>query len=131
MAQKQEGKFGWGALLAAGFGGMVVGNMMNDQPEAPDSAYYAEQQPSTFADLTAAEDEPVDAAMPLAAPEAPSEPEPAIEPPPAYIPPPEPAVSVYFRNCSDARASGAAPVYRGSPGYGSHLDRDNDGVGCE
>jgi hypothetical protein len=36
-----------------------------------------------------------------------------------------------FRNCDAARAAGAAPVYRGDPGYGPHLDRDNDGVGCE
>ena len=36
-----------------------------------------------------------------------------------------------YRNCSEARAAGAAPVRRGEPGYGPHLDRDNDGVGCE
>ena len=36
-----------------------------------------------------------------------------------------------FANCSAARAAGAAPVRRGDPGYGTHLDRDNDGVGCE
>ncbi len=36
-----------------------------------------------------------------------------------------------FRNCDEARAHGAAPVRRGDPGYGPHLDRDNDGVGCE
>ena len=36
-----------------------------------------------------------------------------------------------FRNCTEARAAGAAPVLRGQPGYGSHLDRDNDGIGCE
>lgn len=36
-----------------------------------------------------------------------------------------------YRNCTAARAAGAAPVRRGEPGYGSHLDRDNDGVGCE
>lgn len=36
-----------------------------------------------------------------------------------------------FRNCTEARAAGAAPVRRGDPGYGPHLDRDNDGVGCE
>lgn len=41
------------------------------------------------------------------------------------------AGSVYFRNCSEARAAGAAPVRRGQPGYGPHLDRDADGVGCE
>ncbi|QIK80641.1 excalibur calcium-binding domain-containing protein [Lysobacter sp. HDW10] len=37
----------------------------------------------------------------------------------------------YFANCSEARALGAAPVRRGEPGYARHLDRDNDGVGCE
>ncbi|KCZ56337.1 hypothetical protein HY29_08580 [Hyphomonas beringensis] len=36
-----------------------------------------------------------------------------------------------FRNCTEARAAGAAPVRRGEPGYGPHLDRDNDGIGCE
>ena len=36
-----------------------------------------------------------------------------------------------FRNCAAARATGAAPLRRGDPGYGTHLDRDGDGVGCE
>jgi hypothetical protein len=36
-----------------------------------------------------------------------------------------------FKNCAEARAAGAAPVRRGDPGYAPHLDRDNDGVGCE
>lgn len=36
-----------------------------------------------------------------------------------------------FPNCAAARAAGVAPVRRGDPGYGRHLDRDNDGVGCE
>jgi len=36
-----------------------------------------------------------------------------------------------YANCTAARAAGAAPVRRGDPGYGSHLDRDNDGIGCE
>jgi len=39
--------------------------------------------------------------------------------------------ATYYANCSAARAAGAAPVRRGQPGYGSHLDRDNDGIGCE
>lgn len=39
--------------------------------------------------------------------------------------------SVYYKNCTAARAAGAAPVHRGDPGYGRHLDRDGDGVGCE
>ncbi|WP_082532247.1 excalibur calcium-binding domain-containing protein [Phenylobacterium sp. Root77] len=36
-----------------------------------------------------------------------------------------------YRNCTAARAAGAAPLRRGQPGYGPHLDRDNDGVACE
>lgn len=39
--------------------------------------------------------------------------------------------STYYANCTAARAAGAAPVHQGDPGYASHLDRDNDGVGCE
>lgn len=38
---------------------------------------------------------------------------------------------IAFRNCSAARAAGAAPVRAGDPGCGRHLDRDGDGVGCE
>lgn len=38
---------------------------------------------------------------------------------------------VYYPNCAAARAAGAAPVRRGQPGYGTHLDRDRDGIGCE
>jgi len=36
-----------------------------------------------------------------------------------------------FANCTAARGARAAPVYAGTPGYGRHLDRDGDGVGCE
>lgn len=36
-----------------------------------------------------------------------------------------------YANCTEARTAGAAPVYRGQPGYGPHLDRDGDGIGCE
>ncbi len=52
----------------------------------------------------------------------------APAPPP---PPPTQAPSTSYNNCSEARADGAAPLYRGDPGYGSHLDRDDDGVACE
>lgn len=36
-----------------------------------------------------------------------------------------------YANCAAARAAGAAPIRRGEPGYGPHLDRDGDGVACE
>ena len=53
----------------------------------------------------------------------------------AAKPAPAPAApapsSVYYANCTAARAAGAAPVYAGTPGYGKHLDRDGDGIGCD
>jgi endonuclease YncB( thermonuclease family) len=36
-----------------------------------------------------------------------------------------------WRSCAAARAAGAAPVHRGSPGYNPMLDGDNDGIACE
>ncbi len=36
-----------------------------------------------------------------------------------------------YANCDAVRAAGAAPIRTGDSGYGSHLDRDGDGVGCE
>ncbi|MGW5270856.1 excalibur calcium-binding domain-containing protein [Rhodococcus sp. NPDC003994] len=67
---------------------------------------------------------PVPAPVPFVAPA----PAPAPYVAPAQAPAEE---SAYYKNCSAARAAGAAPVYAGDPGYGSHLDRDGDGVGCE
>ena len=39
--------------------------------------------------------------------------------------------SAFYSNCREAIQAGAAPVYWGQPGYGAHLDADNDGIGCE
>jgi hypothetical protein len=35
-----------------------------------------------------------------------------------------------YANCREVRAAGAAPIRRGDPGYGPHLDPDKDGIGC-
>ncbi|EID77829.1 hypothetical protein W59_00455 [Rhodococcus opacus RKJ300 = JCM 13270] len=29
------------------------------------------------------------------------------------------------------RAAGAAPIYKGEPGYSTKLDRDKDGIACD
>jgi hypothetical protein len=42
----------------------------------------------------------------------------------------EPA-DVYYASCAEAKRAGAAPLYRGEPGYRKGLDRDGDGVACE
>jgi len=39
--------------------------------------------------------------------------------------------SVYYANCDAARAAGAAPIYRGQPGYREGMDGDSDGIACE
>ena len=44
---------------------------------------------------------------------------------------PAPAPAAYYANCTAAKNAGAAPLYRGQPGYSSSLDRDGDGVACE
>nr|WP_241215431.1 excalibur calcium-binding domain-containing protein [Sphingomonas sp. ABOLH] len=36
-----------------------------------------------------------------------------------------------YRNCGEARRAGAAPLRRGQPGYGAHMDGDGDGIACE
>ena len=38
---------------------------------------------------------------------------------------------VYYANCTEAEAAGAAPLHRGHPGYRPELDGDGDGVACE
>ena len=76
---------------------------------------------------------------PVAAPVVEPEPEPVAEAPapepepvaPAPEPAPAPAPEVYYKNCDAVRAAGAAPIYAGTPGYASHLDRDQDGIGCD
>ncbi|UGT41534.1 excalibur calcium-binding domain-containing protein [Nocardia yamanashiensis] len=35
-----------------------------------------------------------------------------------------------YKNCDEARAAGHAPLFRGEPGYGPHLDPDGDGFAC-
>jgi Excalibur calcium-binding domain len=46
-------------------------------------------------------------------------------------PAPTTGSSVYYPNCRAACEAGAAPIYRGQPGYRPPLDRDNDGIACE
>lgn len=65
--------------------------------------------------------------IPTPSPE-PTTAEPTPEPPAQ----PEPALQqAYYSSCREAKAAGAAPLYRGDPGYRSGLDRDGDGVACE
>lgn len=54
------------------------------------------------------------------------------KPKPKSSPTPAPGPKdVNYKNCAEAKAAGAAPIRRGQPGYGKHLDRDNDGIACD
>ena len=91
-------------------------------PTPTETPSNASDEPSPDPEPTTEEPEPT--------PEVPTE-EPAEEPAaPAPAPEPTPA-RVHFSSCKQAREAGAAPLYRGDPGYNSKLDRDNDGVACE
>lgn len=79
------------------------------EPEATPEPEPASEEPAEDADAPTVEEEPA---------------------PPAPAPKPAPA-PVRFSSCKQAREAGAAPLYRGDPGYSSNLDRDNDGVACE
>jgi len=61
--------------------------------------------------------------------------EPKPKPKSSTRPEPEPErskpPSVHYENCTAVRKAGKAPIRRGDPGYGSHLDGDDDGVACE
>lgn len=39
--------------------------------------------------------------------------------------------NVTYKNCTEVKNDGKAPLYRDQPGYSSKLDRDGDGVACE
>ncbi|MFD5868146.1 excalibur calcium-binding domain-containing protein [Corynebacterium sp. NPDC060344] len=56
---------------------------------------------------------------------------PQPQPAPAYTPPADAGGGVYYANCAEARAAGAAPIPAGAPGYRPGLDRNNDLVACE
>ncbi len=54
-------------------------------------------------------------------------PVPQVDAPPAQ----NPAPSLTFQTCDDARAAGYHNMHRDTPGYSEHLDRDGDGIACE
>jgi hypothetical protein len=81
--------------------------------------------------LSTCPDEPLPGGVVAQVPEQ-VQPSPAPAPAPVPVPPPAPAPAPGpYANCTAAKAAGAAPVHAGQPGYGRHLDRDGDGVGCE
>ncbi|MCF7551633.1 excalibur calcium-binding domain-containing protein [Pseudonocardia sp. WMMC193] len=59
-------------------------------------------------------------------------PQPLVAPAPrAADPAPASSGGASYKNCTEARNAGAAPLRRGEPGYSTKLDRDGDGIACE
>ena len=97
-------------------GGPEAVNASGPSQLNPNEPFFVRCDPSPATTSSAAS--PVPTVAPTAAPA-------------AAIVPFAPSVGVYYETCDAARPSGAAPVYRGDPGYRAGLDRDNDGVGGE
>lgn len=102
-------------LLACGAGSSSQSD--NDTPDSSGSPTQVEQQATEPASEQPAV-EVSDVEVPDV--ETPDE-EPAA--------PPEEDVS--YKNCTEVREAGKAPLREGDPGYSSKLDRDGDGVACE
>lgn len=123
MTKKDDGSGCIGVALVLG-AVFMMGRCSVDAPTpapAPSVAATADSSLQTFAAQAEAADSMPDKAETPAFDSTPElEREPGAEP--EYV---------YYRNCSAARAVGAAPVMAGEPGYAQHLDRDGDGIGCE
>lgn len=115
------------ALAAAGAGAacwaMQQGFIPNPAPQFipchPPKQVIPTPQPAPAAPAP----QPVPAPQPAPAPR----PAPAPAPRPAAAPTPAKA----YPNCRAVWNDLGRPIRSNEPGYGSHLDRDGDGVGCE
>ena len=102
--------------------------------------------PSASSSSTSASASPSVSATPSSSPTPSASATPSESPSPTVIPSPVPTTEapvqapaaeapaqsdVYYKNCAEARAAGAAPLHRGEPGYRPGLDADGDGVACE
>lgn len=148
----------WCAFASLIWLGVIIGPTEKDAatPGTPSVTPTATVTATATASVTAtvtATPSPVQEEAPTAAPTPTPTPEPVAPttpppaPPVAATTPPAPAApaapqqneasqgggggSAYYANCTAAKAAGAAPLYRGEPGYRSGLDRDGDGIACE
>ncbi|GAB20637.1 hypothetical protein GOEFS_121_00390 [Gordonia effusa NBRC 100432] len=55
----------------------------------------------------------------------------ALVPAVASAAPPGATAATYYKNCTEVRNAGKAPLREGDDGYADHLDRDGDGIACE
>lgn len=109
---------------------MIAGEKAAADKVAAEKA--AAEKAAAVAEKAAADKAAADqAAAQQAAKQAPVPVAPAPAPAPVVKAPAPAPAAVSYANCTAVRAAGAAPIYAGTPGYGKHLDRDGDGIGCD
>lgn len=141
---------GVGCLVLFGGCGALIG-ATSDAQSAPAVTRTVAAAPLPTVTQTAPGSEPVVMTAPPETSTAPAPPPVTVPAPTVYVDaPPAPAPAppaagsgssgsggssgggaAYYANCTEARAAGAAPMYRGEPGYRSGLDRDGDGIACD
>jgi len=102
-----------------------------DKAAADKVAAEAAAAAKVVADKAAADQAAVQLAAEQAAAQKAAAEQAAVKPAPVVQAPAPAPAAVSYANCTAARQAGAAPIYAGTPGYGKHLDRDGDGIGCD
>lgn len=131
MNNTQKVAAGLTAALMLCCGGAIVANWPDDTKPAGPSGVDTTVEPAL--DLPDSAD-PTDSAPTVGltfipAPTRNSKPKPKPRPHRTTEEPYEP--DVYYANCAEVRAAGAAPIHLGQPGYSTDLDRDGDGTACD
>ncbi|WP_344521093.1 excalibur calcium-binding domain-containing protein [Streptomyces rectiviolaceus] len=125
------------AVVAVAVGLLVLGAILSscghgaDEPQAPVTTSASPTPSPSLSSPTPAEPSPSlsESVTPPPRPAETATETEAPEPPPS--PESSAAPDVYYENCAEARAAGAAPLIAGEPGYRPELDRNLDGVACE
>jgi hypothetical protein len=112
-----------GSMIAGLIGGVLLREPSAGKPSSPAIAGWAPRNTIVREPVMSADDldrqQPDAAAVRTLRPSAGRAPRVAATPTGAY------------RNCREAWAADAAPLYAGQPGYGAHMDGDHDGIACE
>ena len=130
-----------GIILLLGLIGSCIGIFANTDDETdqdsknkniieePEEKPLDEEKEPVENESEAEPDQQEEIIEPEPKPEPETETEEISEPDPEPIE--EPEETVIYKNCSEVRAAGAAPIRKGEPGYSSKLDRDGDGIACD
>ena len=111
--------------------GTVIPGATTEEPTPTPTPTESASPTSTATTTPTPTPTPTATATATATVEATPVPTPKATPKPTPKATPKPKPAVYYANCTEVREAGADPIRRGQPGYGSHLDRDGDGIACE